>query len=110
MSIDISMPNKGNTEVWYMKRELFRELNLRERDPDPSNLAATHVKLGCVEEECLEDVYVAMQGENWSPNGEANEFLRKKGVAHTSMSVGDVCVSKGVAYIVEREGFVPLNS
>jgi hypothetical protein len=31
-----------------------------------------------------------MQAENWSPNGEARPLLKRLGLTHTSMSVGDV--------------------
>lgn len=37
----------------------------------------------------LEEVFMLMQGENWSPNGEAREFILSLGLLHTSMSVGD---------------------
>jgi hypothetical protein len=43
-----------------------------------------------LEAENLEDVFKKMQGEEWSPNGEARELILSKGVRHTSMSVGDV--------------------
>jgi len=35
-------------------------------------------------------VYEHMQAMNWSPNGEARELIRSRGLAHTSMSVNDV--------------------
>jgi hypothetical protein len=31
-----------------------------------------------------------MQGEQWSPNGEARELIRSLGLSHASMSIGDV--------------------
>ena len=37
----------------------------------------------------LEDVFMMMQGEVWSPNGEARDLSRYKGLTHTSMSVND---------------------
>lgn len=37
----------------------------------------------------LEEVYHHMQGENWSPRGEARPLIRALGLHHTSMSVGD---------------------
>jgi len=36
-----------------------------------------------------------MQGENWSPNGEALELIRSAGTDHTSMSVGDCLIDLG---------------
>jgi hypothetical protein len=37
----------------------------------------------------LDDAYLRMQGENWSPNGEARPLIKMLGLKHTSMSVGD---------------------
>lgn len=37
-----------------------------------------------------EDVFAQMQGEVWSPNGEARELIASLGLRHTSMSIGDV--------------------
>ena len=48
----------------------------------------THVLT--LEADCLQDIFWYMQGENWSPNGEATELIRLLGLHHTSMSVGDV--------------------
>jgi hypothetical protein len=31
-----------------------------------------------------------MQGENWSPNGEARDLIRSNNLSHTSMCCGDV--------------------
>lgn len=42
----------------------------------------------------LEDLFTKMQGEVWSPNGEARELIRNAGCDHTSMSVGDVAVDE----------------
>lgn len=36
-----------------------------------------------------EEVFTLMQGENWSPNGEARDYIRSLGLSHTSMSAGD---------------------
>ena len=38
----------------------------------------------------LENAFVRMQGEVWSPNGEARELIASLGLHHTSMSIGDV--------------------
>lgn len=58
----------------------------------------THVYLKEVYAEDVEQVFFEMQGENWSPNGEARELIMSKGLRHTSMSVGDA--------VVDREGRV----
>ena len=59
----------------------------------------------------LEEVFYAMQGEVWSPHGEAREFIRSLGLKHTSMSVGDVIydVSARKYYVVDFIGFSELK-
>ncbi|GEM_PF-3441048 len=60
----------------------------------------------------LEDAYWKMQGENWSPHGEAKPLLDLLGVKHTSMMVGDAFYSPetGTYYIVEDVGFSEVDS
>ena len=41
-----------------------------------------------------EDVFRQMQGEHWSPNGEARFGIESLGLQHTSMSVGDVILEE----------------
>ena len=71
-------------------------------------LADTHVLLGSVETSDLDAAFHGMQGENWSPQGEARGLIRGKGLQHTSMSVGDVLVRDGVAHMVDSIGFTAL--
>ena len=49
-----------------------------------------------------------MQGEIWSPNGEAYSLIKKTGT-HTSMSVGDVIELDGEAFLVDTFGFRDLS-
>ena len=37
-----------------------------------------------------DNVFAQLQGEVWSPNGEARELIASLGLHHTSMSIGDV--------------------
>lgn len=83
--------------VYYMRPEHFRDGNMGyefcleyDRLPNPLNLELTHIKVGVIRAECPEEVFYKMQGENWSPNGEARNFIRQNGLQHTSMSVGDI--------------------
>ena len=87
-------------QVWYMKPEWFRD-GIMGDEPNGFDLAKTHIRLKDVEiergtsydAEC-ETIWVAMQGENWSPNGEARPLIEEKGLRHTSMSM---CWSKKTA-------------
>jgi hypothetical protein len=53
-------------------------------------LSSSHVHVCDIEAPRLDDAFWQMQGENWSPHGEARTLLRSLGLSHTSMSVGDV--------------------
>jgi hypothetical protein len=103
--------------IWYMRPEYFRN-GIRGFDwnqkrntlPDPNNLKKTHVFLMNIEASSLEQVFRRMQGEMWSPNGEARELIEEKGLLHTSMSVGDIAVaSYGAVCMADRFGFQTLH-
>lgn len=111
-------------QIWYMRPEFFREGNmghqwLEEHDmlPDPKALSKTHIHLKdfdtTFEDDVLRElelVWVAMQGERWSPNGEARGLIKSKGLQHTSMSVGDIAVEEnGNVWMVDTFGFHALH-
>jgi hypothetical protein len=107
---------KGTTEVWYMNPAYFREgimgLDFARKHgttPDPSNLSATHILLGKVKETKPERLHGMLQGERWSPNGEARSLVKKKGLKHTSMSMGDVVKIGNRVFSVDRVGFSRLS-
>lgn len=68
------------------------------------------VYLCAVEAKDLEDVFCKMQGEVWSPNGEAKSLIRATGVRHTSMSVGDVIFDGYKFYQVDTVGFLEVKT
>ena len=108
----------GKTQIWYYKRSESRDFGMGsfglERSgkwPSVENLSLTHVFIGFVDESNPSKVFQMMQGEYWSPNGEASTLaafiLRMAG--HTSMSVGDIIVFPGSkALMVDMAGFYDL--
>jgi tRNA A-37 threonylcarbamoyl transferase component Bud32 len=105
----------GRTEIWYMKREAFRKWNMGPLfadaplpTPTTTDLSKDHVLLGWIKEKQLGPIFEMLQGEMWSPGGEANSFIRSKGTAHTSMSVGDIIVVGGKGWMVDGSGFAEL--
>ena len=71
--------------VYYAKEPTYMD------DPvDVDRIDETHVFVREVEAETPGDAYCQMQGENWSPNGEARPLIESLGIYHTSMSVGDI--------------------
>lgn len=112
-------------EVWYMRTEAFRDLCCGSigdgfKTFDPDNLGKTHILLGAVAEEdsvlgirdqILENLFRNLQGEIWSPEGEANELIESKGLAHTSMCVGDMVRFKdGKMYLVDNSGWMQFST
>ena len=88
-------------QIWYAKPEAFGNMLTSAND-----LSATHVHLTDIEAHGLDAAWCAMQGEIWSPNGEARELIQSKGLQHTSMSVGDVIIDDvGNAHTVAGAGF-----
>jgi hypothetical protein len=103
---------KGSTEVWYMKPSFFRDgimgykfLEKQGKLPDPRNLKKTHVLLGKIKERNLEEAYRLMQGDFWSPDGQANDLILGKGLRHTSMSMGDIFKVGNKVMMVDTFGF-----
>jgi hypothetical protein len=96
-----------------MRPEWFRD-GICYKEPNAFDLAKTHIHLKDVEIEPgknigydLEQIWISMQGEMWSPNGEARPLIEAKGLRHTSMSVGDclVEVDSGNVYLTASAGF-----
>jgi hypothetical protein len=63
-----------------------------------AGLSQTHVFVTEAEACSLEEVFMKMQAEAWSPNGEARGLIRRLGLLHTSMSVNDVIQDQGGEY------------
>jgi len=108
--------DKGSTEIWYMHPRFFRDgiagvqwLKKRNKMPDPKRLKKTHVLLGKISERNPNVIFKMMQGDNWSPDGEAKAFILKKGVRHTSMSVGDIVKVGGKVLIIDTIGFEEID-
>lgn len=98
--------------IYYMKPEFFRDGNMgydwlskQSMVPDPNHLEQTHTYLRMIKADDLDHVYRSMQGESWSPNGEARRIISILGLKHTSMSVGDIAVNQDGAWMVDRVGF-----
>ena len=76
--------------------------------PTADTLTKTHSKIGSINTVDLSKIYGLMQGENWSPNGEANDLIDNSEVGHTSMSVGDIIKMNGIMHMVDKRGFLVL--
>jgi hypothetical protein len=106
----------GDTSIWYFKpgkaKGFFDAIERHDPSglPDPKNLSDTHVKLGTIDSDNPRQVYSAMQGETWSPKGEAKELVKKLGLGHISMSPGDVIQTPEATIMVTNHSFYNLGS
>lgn len=71
------------------REDVYRHFGER-NDLTVQKLSQTHTVLVTLEAKSLDDVFTRMQGEVWSPHGEARDLIMSKGLSHTSMSVNDV--------------------
>lgn len=99
----------GIYRVYYMKPDFFRD-GISGTHPEPAGLSKTHQMVAVVHARSLEHVFHYMQGEIWSPHGEARPLIEALGLCHTSMSVGDCIVDEdGVVYLCRNMGFTELG-
>lgn len=105
-------------KIYYMKDFHEGTLSAYRAESNPKiaqlvldDVKNTHIYLKDIEAEDLEDVFYQMQGENWSPNGEARELILSKGLHHTSMSVGDIIFNTGLKeyFLVASVGFIGMD-
>jgi hypothetical protein len=111
---DAIIPNRecyciGSSEIWYMKPFWFRQ-GINGELPNPEKLEDTHILLGSVCERSPEYIWRMMQGEAWSPFGEAARLITSKGLGHTSMSVGDVIKTKSGTIMIANIGMTKLET
>ena len=104
----------GSTQIFYFNKGLFSKFSRGTRGLDLNAVLAdldnTHTRIGRVNETDLSEIFNMMQGEVWSPNGEANTMPAMSKTGHTSMSMGDVIMlPNGSAYMVDFSGFTNLN-
>jgi sugar lactone lactonase YvrE len=84
------MKQKDKTYLVYYQRPGSAFTFFERRDLTLAGLRQTHVFLCQVRAAGREQVFAAMQGERWSPDGEGRALIEEKGLEHTSMSVNDV--------------------
>ena len=107
----------GRTEIWYKRPRAHRDLSFGwgfaekhtpEALPDVKDLKKTHILVGRIDEVRLGKVYEMMQGEMWSPEGEARALISRLGLQHTSMSVGDIIRVGSATFFVDNSGFAKM--
>ena len=101
--------DNGETEIWYAKYSdwLIWEFKRKPLPCTEEELKETHIHLGNINMTNLNEIFHKLQGDFWSPHGEARELIKSLELYHTSMSVGDIIrfKKKDKAFIVKSVGF-----
>jgi len=98
-------------DVYYQKPQTRLERSFEAAHVTLENIRKTHMLVrGAVSALDIDNLFYLMQGEIWSPNGEARPLIQKLGLSHTSMSVGDVAydISENKWYVCEFMGWKEL--
>jgi len=101
-----------NFKVYYQTPDTFKNTMMKGISYITlESLSSTHLFLKETNAKDIEDLYQRMQGEIWSPNSEAKELIKYKGLMHTSMSIGDVArdILNNIWYIIDTFGVKELN-
>lgn len=113
---DCQLFPKGETKIWYVKPDLMRKslmlIGLTDINQliNIKDLAATHILLGQTSLTDEDEIYGNLQGEVWSPNGEAKELIQSLGLNHTSMCTGDIIQEGDRIIICDFIGWIILKA
>lgn len=107
----------GTTEIWYWLDDNARDymmgydwLKKQGTEVSADTIPTTHALIGKIRETDPEKIFSMMQGDSWSPEGQARDMIEKSGTGHTSMSVGDVIKVGNKWLMVDRYGFKDIES
>jgi hypothetical protein len=106
----------GNMKIWFMKEGVSRDLGMGYTFckkynllPLTTEIEKTHTLVGRIDCASNDEAFCALQGESWSPNGEARDLIKSLGLYHTSMSVGDIIEQEGKFFFCDNYGFTELK-
>lgn len=96
--------------IFYLKDPGYHTanlFNLAADAPPPEIDLSEYIEIGRVIAGSKGKAWEKMQGEVWSPNGEAVPVIRALELVHTSMSIGDMIMDRhGEIWIVAMMGFI----
>lgn len=110
-----------HVKVWYVNPNFHRSFCMGARMAaefdnnfiDITDMTKTHVLVGSFAgspDLTADDVAGIMQGECWSPNGEARDLIQSLGLHHTSFMSGDVIQIGDTFYTTDRWAIVEFNN
>jgi hypothetical protein len=106
--------SQGTTAIWYMRTNMFCDVSINaflgKKSVTMATLNTSHICLGTIGETDINKLYMMMQGDVWSPNGEAFGFIDHLGLSHTSLSIGDVVVINNKGFQCVKGGWDPLEN
>ena len=104
--IELETENPDNKYlIFYRKQPTFDEKESKETFEKSYFVEWQY--LGYLKAANLGEAFNVMQGEIWSPKGQANYLIEQLGLTHTSMSVGDIVQEiNGNTYICANNGWL----
>lgn len=118
-SINPIFAEGSKIKVWFVKPDLTRDLCDGVHQAieyglhvNINNLEATHTLLGeCAGYDQIQagELVIALQGERWSPHGEACYLIESKDLSHTSFMRGDIIQIDDKFYTLEQYEMVQLK-
>ena len=115
-SLNDALP-AGTTKVWYYRMnenspsfDVVKANVLKAKKMYGSaevGILWTHALLGTVEETNPDVLFTALQGERWSPEGEAGDLVEY--IGHTSASIGDMVQVGEKLFYCEWRGWKELD-
>jgi hypothetical protein len=100
----------GSTKVWYYRPECGRDAHFADFGSmiDPENLGKTHILLCQANFFTTEQIFIRLQDWPGDRFKETNDYLDSIGLAHTSMSIGDIAEIDGKLYLCVSHGWTTL--
>mgnify|MGYP001071844401 CR=1 FL=1 len=96
--------------VYYRRNPTVESLLHGEEPRNLGHFLSEWTEVARIFAKSLDDLFRVMQGEVWSPHGEAREHIKKLGLSHTSMSVGDIVRDDlGNYYVCKPVGWKRFN-
>ena len=78
--------------------------------PSKQELPKTHTLLGKIRCTDKDAIFEALQGNAWSPDGEAYTLIRENGLDHTTMRSADALVINGEALFCSHMGWISMRN
>jgi hypothetical protein len=98
----------GATSIWYHKPDVARDICFGLKYCQINNIKI-HILLGRIDSKNPDEIFIALQSEEYSPEGQARRLIKNLELTHTSMSVGDIIEFDGKYMFCDNLGWTELK-